>query len=104
MATRRRPPGPAVPGARSPDSDERVGRCLAGSPSGDPEAGVAASGAGGGVDACLDGAWVRLAIATRSEAAGGGGGARRTGGGAGGGSGALAGLAAPVPLLGSGRP
>ena len=33
MTTRRRPPGPAAPGARSPASEERVGRCLAGSPS-----------------------------------------------------------------------
>ena len=121
MTTRRRPPGPAAPGARSPDSDERVGRCgLAGSPSGVADAGVGAAGAAPEADgrwagACADGAAAaaglaaggaaaaRLAIAARSDAAGGGGGARRTAGVGFGGSGLAAGLAA-APFVGSGRP
>jgi hypothetical protein len=46
MTTRRRPPGPAAPGVRSPASEERVGRCLAGSL---PSAGAADGLAGSGV-------------------------------------------------------
>ena len=127
MTTRRRPPGPAAPGVRSPASEERVGRCLAGSlPSagaGGPAAGWPACrrrparaarrrarACGGGLGArrgagLAAGCWrSRWAAAARSEAAGGAGGARRTVGRGAAGAAGLASACAAAPFVGSGRP